>query len=155
GRRVPLIIDVIAYSGIEVLSGFATNFTVFLILRALFGIAMGGEWGVGASLVMESVPPKWRGVMSGLLQQGYTWGYLLAAFAYFFVMPHVGWRAMFFIGGAPALLAVFIRSKVRESAVWEKTHRHDWESLRGGIRSGSRIYPVSAAAFVAVAFASG
>ena len=82
---------------------------------------MGGEWGVGASLAMEKVPRRWRGLLSGLLQEGYATGYLLAACAYFFVFPHCGWRAMFFIGGAPALLAVFVRMKVKESEVWEKT----------------------------------
>src|SRR6266403_3220489 len=107
GRRLPLIIDLIFFSVVEVLSGLAPNFATFLILRALFGIGMGGEWGVGASLTMESVPVKWRGVLSGLLQEGYALGFLLAAGAYRFVYPHWGWRPMFFVGGLPALLTLF------------------------------------------------
>src|SRR5213593_6664 len=107
GRRIPLMIDVVAYSILSVASGLAPNFTAFLIVRALFGIAMGGEWGAGTSLVMEKISPKWRGLLSGILQQGYTTGNLLASIAYFFVVPHFGWRALFFVGGAPALLALF------------------------------------------------
>ncbi len=155
GRRIPLMVDVIAYSIIEVASGFAPNFTTFLVLRALFGIAMGGEWGVGASLAMESVPAKWRGLMSGFLQQGYACGYLLASFAYFFVMPHFGWRAMFFLGGAPALLALFIRSKVKESEVWQKTHRKDWSHLWESIRAGAKFYPFVGLAAIGIAYAFG
>src|SRR5205085_11898551 len=83
GRRLPLMIDLVFFSIIEVLSGLAPNYTTFLILRALFGIGMGGEWGVGASLAMEKVPPRLRGVLSGLLQEGYAVGYLLAAACYF------------------------------------------------------------------------
>ena len=113
GRRIPLMIDLVFYSVVEVLSGLAPNYTTFLILRALFGIGMGGEWGVGASLAMEKVPPKWRGVLSGLLQEGYAVGYLLAACCYFLVFPTWGWRPMFFIGGLPALLALFVGSKSR------------------------------------------
>ena len=79
GRRLPLMVDLVFYSVVEVLSGLAPSYTTFLVLRALFGIGMGGEWGVGASLAMEKVPPRWRGVLSGLLQEGYAVGYLLAA----------------------------------------------------------------------------
>lgn len=122
GRRIPLMANVIYFSAIELLCGFAPNFTVFLILRALFGIGMGGEWGVGASLAMEAAPPKWRGVLSGILQSGYSCGYLLAAVAARFVLPHLGWRAMFWIGAVPALLALYIRTKVPESEAW-KQHR--------------------------------
>ncbi len=82
GRRLPLMIDLVFYSIVEVATGFAPNFTTFLILRALFGIGMGGEWGVGASLAMEKVPPRWRGFLSGVLQQGYALGNLLAALCY-------------------------------------------------------------------------
>ena len=87
GRRLPLMIDLIFYSVVEVATGFAHSFTTFLILRALFGIGMGGEWGVGASLAMEKVPPRLRGFLSGLLQQGYALGYLLAATCFYFVFP--------------------------------------------------------------------
>jgi len=122
GRRIPLMANVIYFSVIELACGFAPNFTVFLILRALFGIGMGGEWGVGASLAMEAAPAKWRGVLSGILQSGYSIGYLLAAIAARFLLPMWGWRPMFWIGALPALLALYIRTKVPESEAW-KQHR--------------------------------
>jgi SHS family lactate transporter-like MFS transporter len=122
GRRRPLMANVIFFSVVELLCGFSPNYTVFLILRALYGIGMGGEWGVGASLAMEAAPPKWRGILSGFLQSGYPLGYLLAALAARFIEPAFGWRAMFWVGGAPALLALYIRSKVPESEAW-KQHR--------------------------------
>jgi SHS family lactate transporter-like MFS transporter len=122
GRRRPLMANVIYFSVIELLSGFSTTFTQFLILRALFGIGMGGEWGVGASLAMEHSPKRWRGVLSGILQSGYSIGYLLAAVATRTVLPSLGWRWMFWLGALPALLALYIRRKVPESAAWEE-HR--------------------------------
>src|SRR5438876_3400688 len=140
GRKIPLMIDLVFYSVIEVLSGLAPNYTTFMVLRALFGIGMGGEWGVGASLTMEKVPPRWRGVLSGFLQEGYAVGYLLAACCYFFVFPKWGWRPMFFIGGLPALLALFVRFRVRESAVWEKTRAESWSHLGRGIASQWRLF---------------
>jgi SHS family lactate transporter-like MFS transporter len=140
GRRLPLMIDLVFFSIVEVLSGLAPNYATFMVLRALFGIGMGGEWGVGASLAMEKVPRRWRGVLSGLLQEGYATGYLLAACAFFFVYPHFGWRAMFFLGGAPALLAVFIRLKVKESDVWAKTRHTDWSQLGRSIVSNWRLF---------------
>ena len=122
GRRRPLMVNVVYFATVEVLCGFAPNFTVFFILRMLFGIGMGGEWGVGASLAMEHAPVRWRGVLSGILQSGYVFGYLLAAFAARLVLPNWGWRAMFWVGGLPALLALYIRTKVPESEAW-KVHR--------------------------------
>jgi MFS transporter, SHS family, lactate transporter len=119
GRRMPLMLDVLFYSIIEILSGFAPSYRTFVILRLLYGIGMGGEWGVGASLAMEAVPVKWRGMLSGLLQEGYALGNLLAAVAFWTVFPHWGWRPMFFIGGLPALLTLFIRAKVKESEAWK------------------------------------
>jgi len=121
------MLDIIFFSVIEVLSGLAPNYRVFFVLRLLYGIGMGGEWGVGASLAMESVPPKWRGILSGLLQEGYALGYLLAAAVYSLVFPHWGWRAMFLLGGLPALLSLFIFVKVKESAAWHAS-RTDWRS---------------------------
>jgi len=129
GRRLPLMINLVFYSVLAVLCGLAPDYSSFFVLRALFGIGMGGEWGVGASLAMEKVPPKWRGVLSGILQEGYAMGYLLAAVCYFFVFPRWGWRPMFFIGGLPALLALFVRFKVKESAVWEKSRAESWNGL--------------------------
>src|SRR5215475_10635061 len=95
GRRIPLMANVIYFSIIELLCGFSTNYTMFLVLRALFGIGMGGEWGVGASLALEAAPPKWRGILSGILQSSSSLGYLLAAVAAPFLLPVWGWRAMF------------------------------------------------------------
>ena len=122
GRRIPLMANVIYFSIIELACGFAPNYTVFLILRALFGIGMGGEWGVGASLAMEAAPTRWRGILSGILQSGYSIGYLLAAMAARFVLPTWGWRPMFWLGALPALLALYIRTKVPESEAW-RHHR--------------------------------
>ena len=121
GRRLPLIFDILFYSVIEVLSGLASSYSTFILLRLLYGIGMGGEWGVGASLALESVPRERRGVVSGLLQEGYAFGYLLAAVAYWLVFPRFGWRAMFFIGALPAFLTVFLLLHVRESEAWAAT----------------------------------
>jgi SHS family lactate transporter-like MFS transporter len=140
GRRLPLMLDLIFYSLVEVLSGLAPSYASFLVLRALFGIGMGGEWGVGASLVMEKVPARLRGVFSGLLQQGYAAGYLLAALCYFFVFPHWGWRPLFFIGGLPALLALYVRFRVRESEVWQRTRHDSWRHLGRAIVSHWRVF---------------
>src|SRR6202045_3416082 len=120
GRRIPLMADIIFYSLMELLTAFAPNFTVFLILRALFGIGMGGEWGLGASLAMESLPTQARGLFSGILQQGYAVGYLLAALVYWIVFPLFGWRGLFVAGALPALLVVYIRASVPESPVWQR-----------------------------------
>jgi MFS transporter, SHS family, lactate transporter len=122
GRRTPLMANVIFFSLVEVLCGFSPNFTFFLIMRGLFGIGMGGEWGVGASLTMEAAPLRLRGILSGILQSGYSIGYLLAALAARFLLPAWGWRAMFWAGALPALLALYIRTKVPESEAW-KQHR--------------------------------
>src|SRR3989442_2945946 len=120
GRRIPLMGDIIFYSVMELLTAFAPNFTVFLILRALFGIGMGGEWGLGASLAMESLPTQTRGLFSGILQQGYAVGYLLAALVYWIVFPHFGWRGLFIAGALPAFLVIYIRARVPESPVWQR-----------------------------------
>jgi MFS transporter, SHS family, lactate transporter len=130
GRRLPLMIDVIFYSIVEVMSGLAPNYGSFLLLRALYGIGMGGEWGVGAALAMEAAPAARRGLLSGFLQEGYAVGYLFAALAYFFVFPYFGWRALFFIGGLPALLTLYIRTKVPESKTWERTRPEGGAILR-------------------------
>src|SRR2546426_1200713 len=140
GRKLPLMIDLVFYSLIEVLTGLAPNYTTFLVLRALFGIGMGAEWGVGASLVMEKVPPRYRGVVSARLQQGYALGSLLAAVCYLFVFPRWGWRPLFFIGGLPALLALFVRARVRESAVWRETRHDNWSGLGRAIVSNWKLF---------------
>ena len=118
GRRPTLMVDIIAYSVFELGSAFAPSLKVFLIMRVFFGIAMGGEWGVGAALAFETLPAEGRGVFSGVLQEGYVVGYLLAALAYSTLFPFVGWRGMFVIGALPAFLVIYIRSKVDESPAW-------------------------------------
>jgi SHS family lactate transporter-like MFS transporter len=140
GRRLPLILDLIFYSIVEVLSGLAPTYTSFLVLRALFGIGMGGEWGVGASLAMEKAPVRLRGVLSGLLQQGYAVGSQLASLCFFALFERVGWRPLFFIGGLPALLAIFVRLRVKESAVWENTRNHDWRQLGRAIAGQWKLF---------------
>jgi SHS family lactate transporter-like MFS transporter len=118
GRRPTLMINVMLYSILAFASGFSPSLTVLLVIRALFGIAMGGEWGVAASLTMESVPPRARGFVSGLLQAGYPTGYLLAALSYAFLFPIIGWRGMVMLGAVPALLVLYIRRTVPESPTW-------------------------------------
>ena len=118
GRRLTLMIDIIAYSVFELASAFAPSLPVFLVMRALFGIAMGGEWGVGAALTFETLPAEGRGFFSGLLQEGYVVGYLLAALVYRTLFSFVGWRGMFVIGALPAFLVIYIRTKVEESPAW-------------------------------------
>jgi SHS family lactate transporter-like MFS transporter len=118
GRRPLLMASVLFYSLFELLSGLAPNLISFLVLRALFGIAMGGEWGIGSSLTMETIPARWRGWVSGLLQAGYPAGYFLATLTFFLAYPYVGWRGMFIIGVAPALLVLYIRRHVPESPDW-------------------------------------
>ena len=135
-----MMVDLVFYSVVEVATGFAPNLTTFFILRALFGIGMGGEWGVGTSLVMEKVPPTWRGVLSGFLQEGYAAGYLLAAVAAYFMLDRFGWRPMFFLGGAPALLALFIRFFIKESDVWKKTKAESWSHLGRGIAANWKLW---------------
>jgi SHS family lactate transporter-like MFS transporter len=119
GRRPLLMISILSYSVLELLSGLAPNLASFLVLRAIFGIAMGGEWGIGSSLTMETIPPHWRGWVSGLLQAGYPAGYFLATLVFYVFFPMVGWRGLFIIGALPALLVVYIRRNVPESPDWK------------------------------------
>jgi SHS family lactate transporter-like MFS transporter len=119
GRRPVLMADIILFSLFEFASGFAPSLTSLLVLRFLFGIAMGGEWGLGASLVMESIPARLRGPVSGLLQSGYPSGYFVASIVYFLLFDTIGWRGMFMVGVAPALLVLLIRIHVHESPVFE------------------------------------
>ena len=119
GRRPTLMVDVLLYSVIEFASGFSPSLTVLLMLRALYGVAMGGEWGVGASLTMESIPPHARGFVSGLLQSGYPTGYFIASLVYGLLFPIIGWRGMFMVGVLPALLVLYIRRRVPESPSWD------------------------------------
>ena len=134
GRRLPMAINIVFYAVVSALSGLAPTFQIFLILRMLFGIGMGGQWGVSASLALESISPKWRGLISGMLHQGYSLGNLLAATAFLVVYPAIqrtlpayAWRVMFFLGGLPALLSFFVLTRVKESEAWHE-HRTDWRS---------------------------
>ena len=120
GRRPTLMLDIIAYSVFELASAFAPSLKTLLIMRALFGIAMGVEWGVGAALAFETLPVEGRGFFSGLLQEGYAVGYLMAALVYGTVFRYVGWRGMFVIGALPAFLVIYIRTKVHESPAWSQ-----------------------------------
>jgi MFS transporter, SHS family, lactate transporter len=150
GRRVPLMIDILFYSVMELLTAFSPNYTFFLIMRVLFGIGMGGEWGLGSALAMESLPSETRGFFSGILQQGYAVGYLLGALVFYGVfnlIPGLDWRAMFFVGSLPALLVFFIRMNVPESAVWEQQHRERteskvgfWQSIWGSVKSYPALF---------------
>lgn len=131
GRRPTLMIDVLLYSAVEFASGFAPSLTVLLVLRGIYGIAMGGEWGGGASLTMETIPAKTRGVISGLLQAGYPSGYLLAAVANKYLFDEIGWRGMFMVGALPALLVLYIRGKVDESPAFAE-RKHQVKKVRMG-----------------------
>jgi SHS family lactate transporter-like MFS transporter len=128
GRRIPLIVDVCFYSIVGFACAFAPNLTVLIVLRFLYGIGMGGEWGLGAALAMEKIPSARRGFFSGLLQQGYSFGYLLAAAAYLVLHQafDLNWRWLFALSILPALISLLIRSRVEESEVWEKSR----ESMR-------------------------
>ena len=128
GRRVPLMINIVFYTIMEVASGLAPSYAAFLTFRLLYGLGMGGTWGVGASLALESVSPKRRGIYSGLLQEGYVIGNLLAAIAFFTVFPRWGWRPMFFLGVIPALITLVLLLNVRESEAWKTAaaSKMDW-----------------------------
>jgi MFS transporter, SHS family, lactate transporter len=129
GRRPTLMVNIAIYSLLELLSGLSPNLTTLLILRFLFGIAMGGEWGVGSALTMETVPPKARGFVSGLLQAGYPSGYLLASIVFGVLYQYVGWRGMFFVGVAPALLVLYVRAHVPESPAWRAMEKRERPGL--------------------------
>src|ERR1700754_3554876 len=120
GRRPTLMVNILIYSVLEFASGFAPSLTIFIILRALYGVAMGGEWGVDASLTMETIPPHARGFVSGLLQSGYPSGYFLASIVYGVLFPYIGWRGMFMVGVIPALLVLYIRRTVPESPAFNR-----------------------------------
>ncbi len=135
GRRIPLLVDVSFYSVVGFLCAFAPNFTVLLVLRLLYGIGMGGEWGLGAALAMEKIPPGRRGFFSGVLQQGYSLGYLLASLASLVVLSGLGlsWRWLFALSIIPALISLLIRTRVRESEVWQDT-REKMRMTRSSLR---------------------
>jgi len=137
GRRPMLMLDIALFSFFELASAFAPNLAALFVLRLLFGFAMGGEWGLGSSLTMEIIAEKSRGFVSGLLQEGYACGNLLAALLFWTLFDRIGWRGMFVVGFLPSLLVLYIRSTVPESPVWEQTQRkppherHPWTAMRG------------------------
>lgn len=135
GRRPVLMVDVLLFSLFELATAFSTSMTMLLALRFLFGVAMGGEWGIGASLAMESIPAKSRGLVSGLLQSGYPCGFFLGALANWLLIDHVGWRGLFVVGTIPALLVLYIRRKVPESPAWQASQAvHGKRSLGEAMR---------------------
>jgi SHS family lactate transporter-like MFS transporter len=130
GRRLPLTINLLAFAVVEVFTGLAHSFGQFLLVRAVFGVVMGGQWGVGASLAMEKAPVRLRGLLSGILQEGYAVGYLFAAAAYSLMFDHFSWRPLFFLGPLPALAAAaFVALNVGESEVWRRQRQPDWRGL--------------------------
>lgn len=136
GRRPVLMVVVVLFSVLSAASGLAQSLGQLLLVRTLFGVAMGGEWGIGASLVMETIPSSMRGRVSGLLQAGYPSGYLLASLAFALLFDRIGWRGMFFLGLAPSLLVVLIRMRVEESPSFVAAHTDParvsaWHALTG------------------------
>ncbi|MGH8173078.1 MAG: MFS transporter [Rhodanobacteraceae bacterium] len=140
GRRPVLMVDVVLFAVLQAAAALAPSLTVLLIVRALFGIAMGGEWGIGASLAMESVPAKARGAVSGLLQEGYAVGYLLGGLCYLLLFDHIGWRGMFALGILPALLVLYIRRHVPESPVWKNAQSIKRPTLRETMRGRWKLF---------------
>jgi MFS transporter, SHS family, lactate transporter len=155
GRRRPLMINIGFFAVAEVLTGLAPNYTVLLIVRALFGVVMGGQWGVGASLVMEKAPAGRRGMLSGLLQEGYAAGNVLAALSFFFLYGRLGWRPLFFLGSLPAILLVLlIRFRVKESEVWERNKSQNWSEQFREIASHWKLFLYLLAFMTMMLFAS-
>ena len=155
GRRRPLMVNIGCFAVAEVLTGLASSYTMLLIVRALFGVVMGGQWGVGASLVMEKAPAGRRGMLSGLLQEGYAAGNVLAALSFFFLYGRVGWRPLFFLGSLPALLLVLlIRFRVKESEVWERSKSQSWGEQWREIASHWKLFLYLLAFMTMMLFAS-
>ena len=155
GRRRPLMINIGAFAIVEVLTGLAPSYTALLVVRALFGVVMGGQWGVGASLVMEKAPAGKRGVLSGLLQEGYAAGNVLAGLSFFFLYGRLGWRPLFFLGSIPAILVViFIQLYVKESEVWTKGKTRSWGEQCREVASHWKLFVYLLAFMTMMLFAS-
>jgi SHS family lactate transporter-like MFS transporter len=155
GRRRPLMVNIGFFAVAEVLTGLASSYTMLLVVRALFGVVMGGQWGVGASLVMEKAPAGRRGMLSGLLQEGYAAGNVLAALSFFFLYGRLGWRPLFFLGSLPALLLVLlIRFRVKESEVWERSKSQSWGEQWREIASHWKLFLYLLAFMTMMLFAS-
>lgn len=155
GRRIPLMVNLGLFAIAEVLTGLATSYGMLLVVRALFGIVMGGQWGVGSSLVMEKAPANKRGILSGLLQEGYAAGNVLAALTFFSFYGRLGWRPLFFVGTLPALaVLLFIRFKVQESEVWKNAKSQTWGEQSREIISHWRLFLYLLAFMTMMLFAS-
>ena len=139
GRHPTLMVNIVAYSVLELASAGATSLPMLIVLRGLYGVAMGGEWGVGAALALESVPETSRGMISGLLQQGYALGYLLAALLFSLFFSFLGWRGMFVVGALPSLLVLHIRRNVPESPTWRKDAARSGDLARALRRNSGRF----------------
>lgn len=140
GRRRILMLDILLFAALELVSAFAPTLTALLVIRAAFGFAMGGEWGLGASLTMETIPVRARGLASGILQEGYACGYLLAAVVYGLLFDTIGWRGMFVVGVLPALLVLYIRRNVEESPVWQRMRARPRRSLAEVVRGHGGLF---------------
>jgi SHS family lactate transporter-like MFS transporter len=138
GRRPVLVFNILSFSVIELACAFAPSLNALLVLRALFGIAMGGEWGVGAALCFETLPKEGRGTFSGILQEGYAFGSILASAAFALLFPLIGWRGLFMVGASPALLVLYVQTRVEESPVWLAGASHRAET-KGGAGSLAQI----------------
>jgi SHS family lactate transporter-like MFS transporter len=137
GRKLPLMLSIAWMSLFAFLSGFSTSYPMLFALRALFGIGMGGVWAAGMPLTLEHWPAHLRGAASGLLQGGFAWGFILAAFTFRFLYPmfsgaDLGWRVMFSVGILPVLLVPWIRARVPESPVWLERQRRIQSEGRAG-----------------------
>jgi SHS family lactate transporter-like MFS transporter len=155
GRRLPLMVNIGFFAVAEILTGLAPSYTTLLVVRALFGIVMGGQWGVGASLVMEKAPAGKRGMLSGLLQEGYAAGNVLAAVCFFLLYGRLGWRPLFFLGSLPALfLVLFIRFRVKESEVWQRARTQSWGEQCREIGSHWKLFLYLLAFMTMMLFAS-
>jgi len=155
GRRLPLMINIGFFAVAEIFTGLATSYTMLLVVRALFGVVMGGNWGVGTSLAMEGAPIGKRGMLSGLLQEGYAAGNVLAALCYLFLFGRVGWRPLFFLGSVPAILLVlFIRFRVKESAVWQRARTSGWAEQGREVLSHWKLFLYLVAFMTMMLFAS-
>jgi SHS family lactate transporter-like MFS transporter len=155
GRRIPLMINIGLFAFAEILTGLASSYSQLLLVRALFGVVMGGQWGVGASLVMEKAPANKRGLLSGLLQEGYAAGNVLAALSFFLLYGRVGWRPLFFLGSLPALLLVLlIRFGVKESEVWKRSKTQGWADQCREIGSHWKLFLYLLAFMTMMLFAS-
>lgn len=142
GRKPVLMVNIVSFSAFELATAFAPDLRTLLVLRALFGFAMGGEWGVGAALALESLPAKGRGMFSGLLQEGYVLGYLLASALFAFAFQALGWRGMFVVGACPALLVLYIRARVDESPTWRRGRAPAPGAARAGLAAIGAHLPV-------------